>query len=195
MGVRDPEATKARIFDAAVAEFARFGIAGARIDRIASEAKANKQLIYAYYGNKAELFAQVLEKKMVDLAVSVPIDADDIDGWMDRLIEYHATHPEVLRLLFWEGIEYGSTEELPHEFERQAHYDRKVAAFEEAQARGVVTTAIPAPDMLFMLVALAGWASAVPQMRRILVGGEDADRARLRASVRAAARRLTAPGD
>lgn len=195
MAVRDPEATKARIFDAAVAEFARFGIAGARIDRIASEAKANKQLIYAYYGNKAELFAQVLEKKMVDLAVSVPIDADDMDGWMDRLIEYHATHPEVLRLLFWEGIEYGGTEELPHEYERQAHYDSKVAAFEEAQARGVITAAIPAPDLLFMLVALAGWASAVPQMRRVLVGGEDEDRARLRASIRAAARRLTAPGD
>lgn len=195
MAVRDPEATKARIFDAAVAEFARFGIAGARIDRIASEAKANKQLIYAYYGNKAELFAQVLEKKMVDLAVSVPIDADDMDGWMDRLIDYHATHPEVLRLLFWEGIEYGGTEELPHEYERQAHYDSKVAAFEEAQARGVITAAIPAPDLLFMLVALAGWASAVPQMRRVLVGGEDEDRARLRASIRAAACRLTAPGD
>ncbi|MDN3247398.1 helix-turn-helix domain-containing protein, partial [Streptomyces sp. ZSW22] len=59
MAARDPEATKARIFEAAVAEFARHGIAGARIDRIAAEAKANKQLIYAYYGNKAELFASV----------------------------------------------------------------------------------------------------------------------------------------
>ena len=62
MGVRDPEATKARIFESAVTEFARHGIAGARIDRIAAEAKANKQLIYAYFGNKAELFAIVLEK-------------------------------------------------------------------------------------------------------------------------------------
>ena len=34
--VRDPEATRARIFEAAVAEFARHGIAGARIDRIAA---------------------------------------------------------------------------------------------------------------------------------------------------------------
>ncbi|MFH8992885.1 TetR family transcriptional regulator [Streptomyces sp. NPDC017940] len=193
MGVRDPEATRARIFDAAVTEFARYGIAGARIDRIAREAKANKQLIYAYYGNKAELFAQVLEKRMLDLAVSVPPDPDDIDGWMDRLMDYHATHPEVLRLLFWEGIEYGGTEELPHEYERQVHYDRKVATFEDGQARGVITDAVPARDLLFMLVALAGWASAVPQMRRVLVGAEDADKARLRASIRAAARRVTEP--
>ncbi|MFD9904688.1 TetR family transcriptional regulator [Streptomyces sp. NPDC059063] len=192
MAVRDPEATKARIFDAAVAEFARFGIAGARVDRIASEAKANKQLIYAYFGNKAELFAQVLEKRMLDMAISNPVDTDDIDGWMDRLMEYHATHPELLRLLFWEGIEYGDSKELPDEYERRAHYDHKVAAFKDAQARGVITDEIPAADLLFMLIALAGWATAVPQMRRVLVGGEDEDRARLRASIRAAACRLTA---
>ncbi|QEV18976.1 TetR family transcriptional regulator [Streptomyces alboniger] len=191
MAVRDPEATKARIFEAAVAEFARYGIAGARIDRIASQAKANKQLIYAYFGNKAELFTQVLEKRMLEMAVSHPVDADDMDGWMDRLIDYHAAHPELLRLLFWEGIEYG-TEDLPDERERRDHYDRKVAVLADAQARGVISDEIPAPHLLFMVVALAGWSTAVPQMRRILVGDEDADKEQLRASVKAAVRRLTA---
>ncbi|MEV5812544.1 TetR family transcriptional regulator [Streptomyces mutabilis] len=187
MAARDPEATKARIFEAAVAEFARHGIAGARIDRIAAEAKANKQLIYAYYGNKAELFASVLEKKMLDLAVSVPVDPDDIEGWVDRLLDYHAAHPELLRLLFWEGMEYGSAE-LPHEAERQAHYARKVAAVRDGQERGAVTDAIPAPDLLFLLVAMANWASVMPQMKRILVGGEDTDADRLRASIKKVAR-------
>jgi AcrR family transcriptional regulator len=189
--VRDPEATKARIFEAAVGEFARYGIAGARIDRIAAEAKANKQLIYAYFGNKAELFARVLEKRMLDLAIALPVDGDDIEGWMDRLMDYHAAHPELLRLLFWEGIEY-DTAELPDESERRQHYARKVATLADAQARGVISDDIPPNDLLFMLVALAGWSTAVPQMRRILVGGEDTDSERVRASVRAAARRLTA---
>lgn len=189
MGVRDPEATKARIFEAAVAEFARYGIAGARIDRIAAEAKANKQLIYAYYGNKSELFASVLEKRMLDLAISVPVDPDDVGGWVDRLLDYHAAHPELLRLLFWEGMEYG-TAELPHEAERQDHYARKVAAVRDGQARGVVTDAIPAPDLLFLLVAMTNWASVVPQIKRILVGGEDTDADRLRASIKEAARRV-----
>ncbi|MBQ0915296.1 TetR family transcriptional regulator [Streptomyces sp. RM99] len=187
MAARDPEATKARIFEAAVAEFARHGIAGARVDRIAAEAKANKQLIYAYYGNKAELFASVLEKKMVDLAISVPVDPDDIEGWIDRLLDYHAAHPELLRLLFWEGMEYG-TAELPHEAERQDHYARKVAAVRDGQRRGVVTDAVPAPDLLFLLVAMANWAPVMPQMKRILVGGEDADADRLRSSIKKAAR-------
>ncbi|MGW2742825.1 TetR family transcriptional regulator [Streptomyces sp. NPDC001450] len=190
--VRDPEATRARIFDAAVAEFARYGIAGARIDRIAAEAKANKQLIYAYFGNKAELFTQVLEKAMLDLAVAVPVDPDDIEGWVDRVIDYHATHPEVLRLLFWEGLEYGASAELPDESERQEHYRKKIDALREGQDRGVITDAIPARDLLFLLIALANWASVVPQMRRIVVGAEDTDRDRLRASIREAARRLVA---
>ncbi|MFE4539990.1 TetR family transcriptional regulator [Streptomyces scopuliridis] len=189
--VRDPEATRARIFDAAVAEFAQYGIAGARIDRIAAEAKANKQLIYAYFGNKAELFAQVLGRSMVDLAAAVPVDPDDIDGWVDRLLDYHATHPDMLRLLFWEGIEYGSTE-LPDEAARRDYYAGKVAALEDGQARGVITAALPPGDLLFLLVALTNWAVVVPQMRRILTGAEDTDRERLRASIKEAARRLLA---
>ncbi|QIJ63578.1 TetR family transcriptional regulator [Streptomyces sp. JB150] len=192
MAARDSEATRTRIFEAAVAEFARHGIAGARIDRIASEAKANKQLIYAYFGNKAELFAHVLERKMLDLAASVPVDPDDIESWIDRLLDYHAAHPEVLRLLYWEGIEYGSAE-LPDETDRRAHYARKVAAVEDGQRRGVVTDAIPAPDLLLLLTALANWATVVPQMARILAGPDATDRDRLRASIKEAARRLVAP--
>ncbi|MEU9554414.1 TetR family transcriptional regulator [Streptomyces fumanus] len=191
MAARDPEATRARIFEAAVAEFAAHGVAGARIDRIAAEAKANKQLIYAYYGNKTELFATVLEKKMLDLAISVPVDPDDVEGWVDRLMDYHAAHPELLRLLFWEGMEYGVAE-LPHEAERHAHYARKVAAVRDGQDRGVITDAIPAPDLLFLLVAMTNWAMVVPQMKRILIGGDPPDADRLRASIKEAARRLIA---
>lgn len=191
MAVRDPEATKARIFEAAVAEFARHGIAGARIDRIATEAKANKQLIYAYFGNKAELFTQVLGKCMLDLAVALPVDPDDLEGWIDRLMDYHAAHPELLRLLFWEGLEYG-TAELPDEAERQEHYAHKVAALQDGQDRGVVSDAIPARDLLFLLVAMANWGVVVPQMGRILVGSDAADRDRLKESIKEAARRLVA---
>ncbi|MGW3460620.1 TetR family transcriptional regulator [Streptomyces olivaceoviridis] len=189
--VRDPEATKARIFEAAAAEFARHGIAGARIDRIAAEAKANKQLIYAYFGNKAELFSKVLGTRLTDLAAAIPVDPDDMDGWVDRLLDYHAAHPELVRLLFWEGMEYGSAE-LPDEAARQDHYARKIAAIEDGQARGVITDAIPAGHLLILLTALTNWMTVVPQTRRILAGTEDTDHDRLRASIKEAARRLIA---
>src|SRR5947209_5333071 len=56
---RNPDETKRRLFDAAVEEFADHGIAGARVDRIASRACANKQLIYAYYGDKQQLIDMI----------------------------------------------------------------------------------------------------------------------------------------
>ena len=58
---RDPERTRARILDAAKSEFAAHGLGGARVDRIASNAGANKRMLYYYFGNKDDLFAAVLE--------------------------------------------------------------------------------------------------------------------------------------
>ncbi|GAA2241371.1 MULTISPECIES: TetR family transcriptional regulator [Kitasatospora] len=189
-GTRDPEATKARIFAAATAEFAAHGIAGARIDRIAREAKANKQLIYAYFGDKAQLFGQVLQQALVSLAAAVPVDPEDPDAYVDRLIEYHAAHPELLRLLLWEGLEYGQGE-IPFEEQRKEHYRAKAARFETAQREGTLKPVLPPQDLVFIISALAGWSSAAPQLRRMLVGETEADDMRLRESIRTAARRLT----
>lgn len=58
---RDPERTRARILEAAKAEFAAHGLGGARVDRIAAAADANKRMLYYYFGNKDELFLAVLE--------------------------------------------------------------------------------------------------------------------------------------
>jgi len=46
---------KARILEAAAAEFAERGFDGARVDSIALRAGVNKALIYYYYSNKEEL--------------------------------------------------------------------------------------------------------------------------------------------
>jgi AcrR family transcriptional regulator len=61
MKSRDAEATKLRILAAAREEFAMSGLGGARIDKIAEAADANKQMIYHYFGSKDLLFAAVLE--------------------------------------------------------------------------------------------------------------------------------------
>ena len=58
---RNPGDTKRRILAAAKAEFAKKGLGGARVDDIAARAKANKRMMYHYFGNKDDLFAQVVE--------------------------------------------------------------------------------------------------------------------------------------
>ena len=65
--IRDADATKARILEAAKAEFARLGLGGARVDEIAERAKANKRMIYHYFGSKEELFRVVLEEAYLDI--------------------------------------------------------------------------------------------------------------------------------
>ncbi|TBU73407.1 TetR family transcriptional regulator [Pseudomonas daroniae] len=64
---RDAEATRGRILKAAKVEFAKLGLAGARIDGIARRAKSNKRMIYEYYGNKDGLFQAVLEEAYTNI--------------------------------------------------------------------------------------------------------------------------------
>ena len=57
--MRNAEATRERILEAALAEFSAYGIAGARVDRIAQAAGCNKNLIYIYFEDKETLFTTV----------------------------------------------------------------------------------------------------------------------------------------
>lgn len=59
---RDPEATKTEILDAAVEEFARHGLANARIEEIADHTGVTKAMIYYYFNSKEGLYQAVLER-------------------------------------------------------------------------------------------------------------------------------------
>jgi AcrR family transcriptional regulator len=61
---RNAEASKERILEAAFAEFAAYGVAGARVDRVAETAGCNKNLIYIYFQDKDSLFKTVLMRQL-----------------------------------------------------------------------------------------------------------------------------------
>ena len=63
---RDPEQTRARILQAALAQFSAKGFAGARVDVIARQAGVNKRMLYHYFGHKADLFRAVLRRKLAE---------------------------------------------------------------------------------------------------------------------------------
>jgi AcrR family transcriptional regulator len=190
MAIRDAEATKARIFEAATAEFAAYGIAGARVDRIAQNAQANKQLIYAYFGDKRKLFYKVLDKTLVEVAESVSTDITDLDKWVDEHIDYHQQHPELLRLLMWEALEVPSDETCRSE-ERAARYGLKKQKIVDAQELGVVRTDMPAPYMLMLLMGMINYGAALPQVRGLVFGSEF-DVEALRAWTKDAVKRVAA---
>jgi AcrR family transcriptional regulator len=104
-------ATRARILDAALAEFAENGLAGARVDEIAARAGANKRMLYAHFGSKEALWLTVLEgayaaKRAEERALEVealpPVAA------MEKLVafnlRYTARHPEFVTLLNQENL-------------------------------------------------------------------------------------------
>lgn len=53
--------TRARILDAALAEFSSKGLAGARTEQIAAAADVNKALLYYYFQSKEKLYLAALE--------------------------------------------------------------------------------------------------------------------------------------
>lgn len=59
---RDPERTKTALLDAALAEFAGKGLAGARVDEIAARAGVNKQMISYHFGGKQGLYEALRER-------------------------------------------------------------------------------------------------------------------------------------
>jgi AcrR family transcriptional regulator len=187
----DSSATKARLLDAAFTEFAAYGIAGARVDRIAEAAGANKRLIYVYFGNKEQLFEKVLERAMTAGAESVPFDIEDLPGYAGAIFDHLVARPELMRLRLWKLLERPSATGLEPDAFR-----RKTAEVAEAQQRGDVAQEMEPADLLTMVLAVAQagfWADEG-------VDAEDGGRpwsprrlARHRAAVVEAARRMSVP--
>ncbi|CPR17964.1 TetR family transcriptional regulator [Brenneria goodwinii] len=188
----DTEGTKRRILEAAVIEFARLGPDGTTVEKIAKSAGANKERIYNYFGDKRELFTTVLRSELAKVAQAVPVtsfSAEDIGEYAGRVYDYHCEHPELSRLMRWEGLTFDG--KVPDEALRREYYGYKIQAVADGQRQGTVTHALEPDHLAFLILALAGWWSAVPQVARMFTGRDDAEEhTRRRASVVEAARRL-----
>lgn len=189
------EETKRRLKDAATEEFAAGGLHGTTMDAIAKRAGINKERLYNYFGNKDQLFATVLADELARVAAAVPLESlrdEDIGEWAGRVYDYHSTHPQLIRLLHWEALAYGEGN-VPDENARTDYYHHKTQAFAQAQRDGILTPDIDPDHLLFLTLAISTWWPAVPQLAHMITGakaGNRAERARRRAAVTNAARRL-----
>ena len=108
---RDPAKNQERILKAATAEFARHGLGGARVDRIAARAGANKRMLYYYFGNKEDLFLAVMEASYARIRraeLGLHLGQVEPDEGIRRLVEftwaYYLKNPEFLTLLNSENL-------------------------------------------------------------------------------------------
>ncbi|MFE3442993.1 TetR family transcriptional regulator [Nocardia sp. NPDC059180] len=147
------EATRERILAAAKAEFAQFGIAGARINRIAASARASKDRLYAYFPGKRELYAAVTERWTGETTTETALRADDMPGYVGRLFDHFVANPDNARLQAWSELEPAEDEDLTQAVRRAI--DPKLAELRRGQQKGLITADIPAPALLRMLTDLA----------------------------------------
>jgi AcrR family transcriptional regulator len=168
----DPEGTRARILQAAIEEFAEHGSAGARVDRIAAKAGANKESIYRYYGSKQELLRRVLDEYLDTRGEEIGLDPEDPVGYPASVVRLHAANPALVRLVAWEGLETHGPVDDRSMRERQVHYDRKIAVLEEAQRAGVIDPDLDVRHLLFCFLAMADWLFVSPQHARLIFGRE-----------------------
>jgi len=113
-GRRDPGKTREAILGSALDEFANCGLGGARVDRIAERAGANKRMLYYYFGSKENLFLAVLEASYASIRNAehaLRLEHLEPRAAIERLVEftwrYYLEHPEFLRLLNSENLHEG----------------------------------------------------------------------------------------
>ena len=192
----DTENTRRLLRDAALVEFAAHGFDGTTVGAIAARAGVNKERLYSYFGDKQALWDLVLTSELERLATAVELTGaglDDVGEFAGATYDYHAAHPELGRLLQWEGLRSGSP---AHVEVRTAHYRDKVARFRDAQRDGVLDPGLEPAHLVFALIALAAWWQTVPQLAEMITGAgpdDERERAARRRFVVEAAKRMAAP--
>ncbi len=111
----DADETRNNILEVAAREFADKGLAGARIDEIAEKTASSKRMIYYYFGGKDELYRAVLERSYSQIRAreddaqfeTLPAD-QALAEQIGHTFDYHADHPEFVRLVMNENIHHGA---------------------------------------------------------------------------------------
>src|SRR5262245_64723334 len=102
--IRDPQRTRDRILYAALDEFAAEGFAGARVARIARRARINKRMLYHYFGNKEDLFREILDRKLRERAGWVTEAPADLGASLAAWYAMACEDQAFIRLIQWEAL-------------------------------------------------------------------------------------------
>ncbi|CAA9499007.1 MAG: Transcriptional regulator, AcrR family [uncultured Rubrobacteraceae bacterium] len=188
--VRDSAATRNRILEAAIGEFAAYGLAGARVGRIAGASGANQRSIYVYFESKEGLFNAALQRVIGDLVGAVPLTEDDLPGYAGRMFDYLLEHPEALRMSLWRHLERPAAGPDAADV-----YAEKVEAMSRGGS-GPTASGLPPTDLLVLVQGLTSAWLISPQDLLAADSSDPYSADRLsahRAAVVEAARRLSAP--
>lgn len=108
---RDAVATRRRILDAALQEFAAKGLDAARVEDIAEKAGANRRMAYYYFGSKEGLYLAALEAsyfQLVEVEEAIDVDAlgpiDAIEALVAAKFEHYVKYPHYIEFVKMENL-------------------------------------------------------------------------------------------
>ncbi|MGW6442289.1 TetR family transcriptional regulator [Lentzea sp. NPDC055074] len=188
--MKDGHATRRRLLEAAAEEFARYGIAGARVDRISANAKANKAQLYAYFGDKDRLFDTVFQEHANEIVNAVPMTAHDLPAYAVGIYDTCLTKPNLVRLATWARLERVPAGELVTMPEETA---QKLTAIADAQRAGHIDPALEPADVLAMVSMMALTWSPASLFYAATTSDQEADHQRRRQALAETVRRAFRP--
>ena len=160
---RDPERTRKLILDAATAEFAAHGYAGARTAAIAQRAGVNQQLVSYYFDGKQGLYQAISERwrEREDELVG----RDTLPSEQIRQYAMEALHnPEGVRLLAWGGLEYTGPDSDSDQRRRATRLEQFVDRLRARQDAGQVAADLDPACLTVMLLAAAMATTSLPHV-------------------------------
>ncbi|MFO0645693.1 MAG: TetR/AcrR family transcriptional regulator [Polyangiales bacterium] len=143
--VRDADATRARVLEAAEVLFARKGFDGTRLREVAEDAKVTVPLVCHHFGDKDSLYAAVIERGIEHFA-SFGWDvlrrshtvAEQLAGFITGLIDLAAHSPNMTAILHREMADGGERARPLAERMLQPLKNAATETLRAAQVRGEV---------------------------------------------------------
>ncbi|MBI5536139.1 MAG: TetR family transcriptional regulator [Deltaproteobacteria bacterium] len=113
---RDAHATRQTLLSTAERLFVDKGFDGTRIDDIADKARVNKRMLYVYFGNKEQVYDEVLRhnyQRLLSLG-RVTVDpsltpVQQAEAAVRRYFRFVADNPTYVRLVGWESLSQRSS--------------------------------------------------------------------------------------
>jgi TetR/AcrR family transcriptional regulator len=174
-----PEESRAAILKAAVGEFAEYGIAGARTDRIAQAADVNKALLYYYFKDKDALYEAVLDHVFSGLRDRVlPVLGNDLSpqekmlAYIGEYFDYIAANPRFPRVVQSEWMRVGAHGSprmlrIAHEYFAPI-FQRVGQLLREGADKGVFRRVNPMDFLPSLVGVVVFYFSTAPAMKALL---------------------------
>ena len=163
---RNAALSKQRIIEAAIKEFARKGLDGARVDEIARRSGINKTLLYHHVGNKDRLFTAALEatyqtirERQRDFVARQMDPETGVRQLVHLLMSIWVEHPEYGKLLASENFHGGKhvkRSKLIGEMYQQL-VDALSDLLQRGVARGIFRPSIDPVDLYISISSLSAY--------------------------------------